>query len=289
MTLTELLKKANQSEILSHRGMLARIIRIVHDPDTSIMDLKKTIDIDPSLTTNILKRANSAYYEIDRKVSDIMDAIILIGLDGIRELALNQKVFELFRSKDHRSNGYRRSSLWTHCVSVALCGKMIHRREFKKPGHDIYTAGLLHDIGIIILEQFIGDDFLKITEAVMKGTENQQFVESEILGYSHVEVGQRLLMNWNFPEFICTAAGSAENPEQSGQEGDSIADILFISHYMCQKRAIGYVEMPKIDVTIYQRCLDRLHLDEQSIDILMDDVESQINRMNQDGWYDHHE
>ncbi|MBN1615398.1 MAG: HDOD domain-containing protein [Deltaproteobacteria bacterium] len=288
MNLTELLKKANKSEILSDKVMLGRIIHVIHNPDASVMELKKTIDMDPSLTANILKRANSAYYGISRKVSDIMDAIILIGLDGIRELALNQKVFEMFKRKTQRSTGYHRSSLWIHCVGIALCGKMLYRRELKKPGHDIYTAGLLHDIGIIVLEQFLNGDFPKIIETVTNGIANQKTAERNLLGFSHDEVGQKLLENWNFPEFICAAAGAAENPEEFPQR-NAMADALYISHYACQKRGIGYVEIPFIDEEIYQRCLDRLYLNEQSVDVLMDDVALKIQRMNQDGWFNHHE
>ena len=152
--------------ISSIKNITAGIIGIVNDPESSARDLKKLIELDPPLTAKILRVANSAYYAPKKKISDIGHAIVNIGFNTVKELALSQKVCEIFNQKE-RIGGYSRVFLWNHSISTALLGKMIYRKEFGKKGDNIYVAGLLHDIGIIVEDQFLHDDFKLILKKAM--------------------------------------------------------------------------------------------------------------------------
>ena len=143
------------------KTIVSKIIKIIDDPKATIKDLKDIIELDPPLTARVLMRANSAYYGFPKKISVIEQAVIWIGFDALKELALSQKVCEIFM-KDESINGYSRGALWKHSIAVALLGKMIYRKEFGLMGESAYVAGLLHDIGIIVEDQFFQNEFLHI-------------------------------------------------------------------------------------------------------------------------------
>ncbi|HDY90053.1 MAG TPA: HDOD domain-containing protein, partial [bacterium] len=111
--LNELVKNVNKSDISSIKGVIIRLITVINNPKTSAIDLKNIIEKDPPLASRLLKRANSAYYGFQKKINEIQEAIILIGFDDVIELALSQKVCELFQ-KDGHFEGYSRTGLWEH-------------------------------------------------------------------------------------------------------------------------------------------------------------------------------
>ena len=127
--------------------------KIIRDPIHNI------IEVDPPLTAKLLKLANSAFYGYPKTIGEVQEAIVCIGFEAVKELALSQKICELFKKND-LINNYSRISLWKHSLAVAVFSKLLYRREFAKSGENIYVAGLLHDIGHIIMDQFLHDKFL---------------------------------------------------------------------------------------------------------------------------------
>jgi HD-like signal output (HDOD) protein len=285
MSIEELLAIVESSAVKPLPLILQRIIGILSDPAAAIMDLKNVVDTDPPLTANILRKANSAYYGFRRVVTDVLDAIVIMGFDEIKELALNQKLWELFRLGNGRIPGYSRISLWTHCISVALCSKYIYRREWGLRGHEAYTAGLLHDIGIIVEDQFLPQDFVTVAGLVHAHEANQHEAEERIIGFCHEDLAIRLLEQWDIPEELCRAVAVAERPDPIDQTAGVLADVLYVSSYACQGRGIGYIEMPLADRGMYELCLKRLEIEEVSMELIMRDVEEQIMKMRKDMWF----
>ena len=102
---------ASRDGISSIRDITAGIVRIINDPDSSARDLKKLVEMDAPLTARVLKRVNSAYYAPAQRIGEIGQAIIAIGLDAVEELALSQKVCQLF-DRDEAVGDYSRRRLW---------------------------------------------------------------------------------------------------------------------------------------------------------------------------------
>ena len=205
------LKQINESEIASIKSVVTEILKIIRDEKSSAKDLKDIIERDPALCIRLIKLANSAYYGYPRTISDIQEAIVCTGFDAVKELALTQKVCELYQNSETFYN-FSRELLWQHSLAVAICSKMIYRKEFMKPGDDIYVAGLLHDIGIIVEEQFVNELF---TEALKKAQEEKEDflkVEKQILGVEHQEIGKAISINWQFPDEFVYAISHHHNP-----------------------------------------------------------------------------
>ena len=194
----KIIELVDNSEISSIKQTVTQILTIINDPNSSAKDLKNIIEIDPPLTGKLLKLANSSLYGYPKTISKIQEAVVCIGFEAVKELALSQKVCELFKKEDY-INGYTRISLWKHCVAVALCSKLIFRREFREPGENIYVAGLLHDIGIIVIDQFFHHDFINILRKSKSEKNNLVSIENAVLGFNHTDISLAVAENWNFP------------------------------------------------------------------------------------------
>jgi len=231
------------------------------------------VEIDPSLCLKVLKMANSAYYAPKKRVSNISQAIINIGFNNVKELALNQKVCEIF-SKKERIGGYSRPLLWKHSISMALLGKMIYRKEFGKKGQDVYAAGLLHDVGIIVEDQFLHDNFRLILKRAVFAEENLSQAERSVLGYTHADIGSALAADWNFPTSLRMAMGFHHKPSKAKPAFTRIASTLFIAEYLSAEQGIGFPDAPFISSAAFQKHVTKLGLTTQGLDLIVTIVRS---------------
>ena len=282
--ISKIIGLVDQSEISSIQSVVSGVIDVINDPQSSAKDLKDIIEIDPPLTAKVLKVANSAYYYSLKKISEIQHAVIWIGFDVVKEIALSQKVCEVFE-QDETVSGYSGRSLWKHSIAVALLGKMICRREFGERGENAYAAGLLHDIGIIVENQFLEKEFTDILHKTEQEKINLSKAESEVLGYTHTDIGKMLTEHWSFPEELVVAIGNHHHPDKAPQEFSRFASILYIADYLCQERGIGYSDAPYFDPGVFRGCLKRLDIKAYALDLIVNDMEEEISKMEGQGLF----
>jgi len=277
----ELTEKVNKSEISSIRSVLSSIIRIINDPESSVKDLKDVIEIDPPLVAKILKVSNSAYYGYSKNITAIQEAIICIGFDAVREMALNQKVGEIF-NESIELGGYSRRSLWKHLVAVALCCKLIYRREFMERGDNAYVAGLLHDIGLIVIEQFVRDEFKKI---VVKAEENGVSIadlEKKYLGYQNSDVGVAMAELWGLPDELICGIGFHHKPLEAPEKYQRLSQTIYVSNYACLERKVGYCGSGEFEYHQYLLILKNLGIAKKAMEYIMQEVEKEITKMEEE-------
>ena len=281
--LIKLVEMTDDSEISSIKKIVTDLIAIINNPRSTVQDLKEIIEIDPPLSAKVLKTANSAYYASQRKIGDIEQAVIWIGFNELKDMALSQKVCEIF-AKDELVNGYSRILLWKHSVAVAILAKMIYRRELGIRGDDIYAAGLLHDIGMIVEDQFLHDDFKNVLNKFTEEKVSLADAEFDVFGYNHADVGRALTDHWNLPREMVTAIGYHHDTFGVPRKFPVMALTLYISDYLCQMSGIGYCGFShKIDETIFQRCLTALGLEQYAFKMIAEDLKKEISRMESRG------
>jgi len=282
ITLHDLVVRTDESEISSIKRIVTGILRIINNPRSTAKDLKELIEVDPPLTAKLLKTANSAYYLSGKRISDIEEAVIWVGFDTLKELALRQKVCELF-SHGKPIGRYSRELLWKHCVSTAVLAKMIYRREFGEKGDSMYAAALLHDIGIIVEDQFLHEEFKNILHMVEHDHINIIDAEYNLLGYNHAEIGEVLGSYWNLPEDLVKSIGKHHGPFQEPASHSRMELTLFISNHLCHVKGIGYSDTPQTDIVLYRKCLNAIGLEETILDIIMEDLYREIERLEEQG------
>ena len=145
---------------------------------------------------------------------------------------------------------------------------MIYRREFAQRGENAYALGLLHDLGIIIEDQFLNE---KLVQAL--GTAHAKGIalpdaEQETLGYDHARIGMSLSENWKLPEEISLGIGYHHNPVQTPQPCASITRVLHIANYCCQKGDIGFCDAPQQEDDLFHQCVQDLNLELHALELI---------------------
>ena len=282
LPLADLIDKVNGSSISTIGSVVARIIAVINDPDATAKELVDIILTDPPLAANVLRLVNSAYCAPRNKIADIQQAVIFIGFEALKELALNQKVCEIFK-RGVKINGYSRARLWKHSVAVALFSKMIYRREFVQRGENAYAVGLLHDLGIIIEDQFQNEILIQALEKASVNTISLLEAEKETLGYDHAQIGMALAENWDLPTEIALGIGYHHNPLQAPQTGMHLTCVMHIANACCQKNNIGYCDAPQQDEKLFSHCMQALNIEPHALDLIMLEVQKKLTDMEAEG------
>lgn len=195
------------SEIVDRVGEIAampqvvyRVIQLTSSTNSPAQQIEDAISIDPGFSSKVLMLANSAYYALPRRVSSIRDAATYMGYKTIRQLALTVGLFDMFVGKND-AGSLRRRTWWRHSVDTAVCSRALARFAPNVDPFDVYTAGLLHDIGKTILDRWAQGDYSEVEKLIQQG-ESVLEAERKIFGCDHTEVGAAAGCRWNFSEML---------------------------------------------------------------------------------------
>ncbi len=284
MNLRELIQAVNQSDIASIRNSIIEILRLVADPHTSAKQLTELIERDPPLSGKILRRANSVFYGSTRKISEIRQAIVRVGFDVVKELTLSQKVCELFEYGTRR-DGFSRMELWKNSVAVAVCAKTIYRQEFGLKGEEAYAAGILHNIGIVVEDQFLHEKFLEMIDIKPMMKDNILNAENKVFGFDHTTIAGELIENWNLPVELVSAVRFHHAPFKAEGDIGRIVMTLYLADYLCQKSDIGFCDTPYGNRLMFRRCLSHLDIKERATEYIIQEVVAEVKKMENAGWF----
>jgi putative nucleotidyltransferase with HDIG domain len=172
-------------------GMIEQISRAVESQRFSAADVGKLISRDQVLTAKVLKLANSAFFGFSRKVGSLTQALVLLGFDVVKGLILTSSVFDLMKS--------RGEELWRHSMGVATAAAAVAGELEMADAEEASLAGLLHDLGKVVIRVHMPDDSASILELVEVEGLAVRDAEAEVLGFNHTLVGQWLAESWKLP------------------------------------------------------------------------------------------
>jgi putative nucleotidyltransferase with HDIG domain len=176
-----------------------RALLLVNKPEVSIQDLVEVVKFDPGITANILRIANSAYFGLRREIHSLHQALLLLGTQELLKIIIASGATRLFASS---VPGYfsERQGLWRHSVSCGLMADLLGRELTLADRTVSFTAGLLHDIGKIVLSLFVDQKFTEIMAAVENQGISFHQAEKLVLGVDHAEIGGEMARIWDFPD-----------------------------------------------------------------------------------------
>ncbi len=188
-------------------GVVAKISRMVENPETSAAEVGKLISQDQVLSAKVLRMANSAFFGMSRKISNIPAALMILGFDVVKGLVLTSSVFDMIQKS--------MAGLWEHSIGCAAASGAVATALGRDDAEEILVAGLLHDLGKVVLAINMPEELAVIREKADK--ENLFFYEAEtaILDFHHGEVGLWLAEHWNLPESLGEPMRLHHNPERA--------------------------------------------------------------------------
>ncbi len=217
--------------------VVTKMIQLVDNPKTSASSLARLIYTDQALTARILKLANSAYYGFPREISTVNMAIVVLGFNTVKEMGLSLSVFEFFKDGTGDSV-FDISRFWEHSLGCGSASRMLARRLNYHLTGEAFVAGLLHDIGKIILRQYLPKEFLVVIDRVNQQKADLDLVEMEIVGATHAQIGAWLAEKWNLPRIIVDAIAYHHAPWDA-KEDQILVSIVSVGNYLCHLSQIG--------------------------------------------------
>jgi len=265
--LEDILKRVQAIPPLPTSAM--RVIALTKNPATSAKALETVIEQDPALVVSILRQANSAYYGYARRISSLQEAIVLLGLQVIQGLVISAAVAPFLKTK---LLGYEieQEGLWKHSLLTAMAAKRLCQHKKLPYGDVAFTAGLLHDIGKLIISiyvQQVGDHLLrKVTETKL----SYAVLEKTVIGFDHARVGGFLAKSWDLPNDLATAI-SFHHSLSDVQNYVELTSVVHVANGLASLLGVvGGVD--SVFNPIQQEALDLLTLKESDLELLKSEL-----------------
>jgi len=217
---------------------LNRILNEIENDKSSAKELGEIIREDPVLTAQLLKIANSPYYGRARQISSVSKAIVLIGFKEVRNIVIGLSLTSAFPS-NIVINNIKLKDLWLHSIGTAVASQMIAQKMSGLDPDELFTAGLVHDIGCAVMFCCFEKELRDIVTYME--TKNVSFLEAESsLGFYHTEIGAFLGAKWGFSDMLINIIRAHHNPNLAGPY-DKVASIVFLADALAQKIGLGWL------------------------------------------------
>ena len=232
------------SHIATLPEITLKIIELVEDPNSTAHDLHSIISNDPALCSRILKVVNSAFYGLPRQIGSINRAIVLLGLNAVKNIAIAASLTKLFRGGELCSR-FSAKDLWIHSIATASCAKLICDELRIGVSDEAFLAGLIHDIGIMVEVQAMRHELLQVFEemsfdATGVPTSDMCEVEERIIGASHEDFGAGLCEAWKFPQMFTNVTRHHHDPAQVPKDERSLVSIIYLADRLAAACGFGF-------------------------------------------------
>jgi putative nucleotidyltransferase with HDIG domain len=221
----------------------ARVMQIVNDPHSSAEDVAKFISRDVALTSKVLRLANSAFYGIPRTISSVNSAIVILGFNTIRSLVLSASVLKVFPSKPGLV-AFDRKAFWKHSFMVGIASRMVAQIYRKKRLVDMetaFSAGLLHDVGKLILEQYSNEEYIPVLKDAKDKGIPLVAAEKARLGLTHADVSGMLIDKWQMPNELRGPIVNHHGPAED-KASQEMASIIHYANHLCHLKGSGCMQ-----------------------------------------------
>jgi HD-like signal output (HDOD) protein len=246
------------STIATLPEVTARIVTTVEDPKSTASQLHKIVGHDPALVTRILKVVNSAFYGLPGQIGSVERAIVLLGLNAVKNIAVAASLGQLFRGVK-LCEGFTAKDLWTHCIAVAVTARELGKQSSLPIADEAFLAGLIHDIGILVALHVYPEKLKQVCDRTK--AENGDFcqIEREICGVDHQQLGMGLTEHWKFTRPCQMVAGYHHHPQDLADNTRVLVLLVNIADTIVCKQNRGF------NLTALQQNLDPALIEEAGV------------------------
>ena len=272
------------SHIATLPEITLKIIELVEDPTSTAQDLHNVISNDPALCSRILKVVNSAFYGLPRQIGSMNRAIVLLGLNAVKNIAIAASLTKLFRGGE-LCPGFSARNLWIHCVATAAGSKLLCDELKLGLSDEAFLAGLIHDIGIMVEVQAMRHELTQVFEEMTFDTDgvpqcDMREVEHRLLGADHTAFGAGLCETWKFPKSFSYVTRHHHNPSELPEGHRMLTSIVYMADRLSGQLDYGFrtdlmhLEISSADLDALGLTIEQLERVKGSLPQAFEDIEA---------------
>lgn len=291
---TELIRKSAQSILkdeINHLNLIPsvalKLLNLTNDDNARIENLSRIIETEPVLAAEILKQVNSAAYALPNKITSIQRAVNMLGFSVVRQLALNQLLYNKL-IQPNPTQSFNLLFFWQHCLYVASLSKRIAAAlDYPEPDL-LYTGGLLHDIGKIVMETHGRVTYSDFIDSTNKSRHSPIEEERRFFGITHAEIGQVFCLEWQLPASIMAIVAFHHNqPTETSPYAGFRTEIAIVSFadYIAWVQGIGSTS-DNGHPTLQSAVLEAIDINRLNLDALLQQVDQDMQSTRE--FYDTH-
>jgi HD-like signal output (HDOD) protein len=260
--------------------VFSQINRVINDPQASAYDVASIVSEDPGIAARILRMANSAYYGLPQPVSSIRQAIIILGTDALRSLVLSVSLMDAFATSPLERE--YQDLLWRHSLATASAARLFFCTRFTagliRGCEEGFAAGLLHDIGKMILACYLPVERARVRSNPDYGTVEDHLVEQEVIGVTHADIGVCLAERWELPIILQAAIKNHHDLKVANPSHLLLAKVIHVADYLAHAAAPTNLRGTGVLPSLDSRAFGEFRLDEQSLTELIAQVREDYGR-----------
>ena len=217
-------------------SVIAKVNEQVNNPKTSALDLAQTILEDQALTARLLRLVNSPFYGFPRRIATVTEAVTILGFRPVRNLLLTASIVDLMVTEEVPE--FSPTSLWEHAVATAVGASLLARYSRHEDREEVFVAGLLHDVGKVVLFHFLTKEFITVLETARSEDIPIRAAEHRLLGFTHDQVGRLMAERWKLPVRLSEAIGCHHRPDLA-QVAKREASLVHVADVLARALGLG--------------------------------------------------
>jgi putative nucleotidyltransferase with HDIG domain len=219
-------------------AVITQVTRLMQNPKVSANEVGRAISSDQALASKILKIVNSSFYGFPSRIKTITHAIVILGFNSVRATALSASVFSTFGSTEEETS-FDRPAFWKHSIGVGAAAKILAKKLQMKETEEAFLAGLMHDLGKVILDQYLHTRFEEILQVVREENCLIADAEKKVLGgVTHAEIGAHLARKWNLNQEFVYIIENHHHPS-SASDYFKITSVVHTANILIRAMDIG--------------------------------------------------
>jgi putative nucleotidyltransferase with HDIG domain len=231
---------------------IVRLQQMLSDPDSEITDMARQVSTDPALTADLLKTVNSAQFMLPKKVDNIVEAVKMVGVRGLKNLLYSYGTQKILGGSDDA----KVKALWSHSYRTAFYAYNLVKNFLRKKEivDDVYVGGILHDMGKIVFANV----HPQLIEKIMKFSREKdipaELFEDMSVGLNHAQIGALIAAKWNFPETLINAIKYHHEPQNAPKENHDVVASVYLANMFCnyEEELIGFDQFEKSILTMFR-------------------------------------
>ncbi len=248
---------------------VVRVMQISGNPKAGIADVAKALIFDQSLAARVLKLANSAFYGASRRIATVSEAVVILGMRTTRNLVMASGCQELLE-QEVAGYGLPRGTLLRHSLACASAAQALAKRTKYRGAEEAFVAGLLHDIGKVVMNLYLRDQFREVLIQAASGETTYSDAERAVFSFDHAEAGAYLLERWNLPAALVSAVRYHHAPLDALTDSP-LPCLVHVADAICMTLGIG-LGPDGLAYTLQPEALSRLNLTAEDFEAVASQV-----------------